>query len=455
MSAFADSSSDSDSVIVPSTLHRRCHGRVLLSDSDPDTPATASMRQSMPATCQQMLSPHTTPAKHAKSPAAANRQITPSGGHQHATSHAAAATARLPAQRKVQLAAADDLVDCMTSLLLDTSAVVPAQPGTLDEDLVMLWPDASSPTSGRFKVRRGTAAASRGDTAVADAALSVTTSCRSISAGWSSGCLTFTRTAQRGRRQLALSDSDSEHASNSTGSQASPAANMQAAAAPAPAVRRLSFAAPGFAPSTPGSRQPLPLAQLQPSVRWADASPTRPDAGLLTALQGLQLKDRAAAPDGIVDLCSSPPADQRSSPDSPDVAWTATHTPRRRRAVLSDDSGSEEEAAAAVHPAAGPASPPSSTALTRCDFLPTPWRCTPPWQFPGSRPRPRAAPATTPTKRQPPRPVSQPATLVATPLIVSSLAAPDQVRGRLSRLEAGLCHELAPPQQSCLMFNES
>ena len=434
MSAFADSSSDS--VSVPSTLQRRCRGRVLLSDSDPDTPATASMRRSMPATRQQMLSPQTTPAQHAKSLAAANRQITQSSGHQHATLHAARATARLPTQRRVQLPTADDLVDCMTRLRLDTSAAAPAQPENSVEDLVMLWPDASSPSSSRFKVQRGIAAASMGVTAVADAALSATASCRSISAGSSSGCLTFTRTAQRGRRQLALSDSDSEHATSSTGPQASPAVDMPAAATLAPAVRRLSFAAPGVPPSTPGSRQPLPPAQHQPSVRWADASPTWPEAGLLTALQGLQLNDRTAAPAGIVDLCSSPQADQGSGPGSPDILWTATHTPRRRRAVLSDDSGSEGEAAAAVQPAAGSASPPSSAASpadppgssTGCDFLPTPWRCTPPWQFLGSTPRPRVTPATAPTKQQPPRLMLSPATpAVPTPLIISSPDAPDQV----------------------------
>jgi hypothetical protein len=436
-----ESSSDSDSVVNPSVLRTRSHRKVFLSESDSDTPPAAYMQQSVVAINQHVIGPHTTPAHHAQRLAAPNRQASPQSGHQRATLHVAAARAGTPTQGTAQVAAAADLADCMANLLLDVPALLPAQPAESIAELIAPWPDASSPGTR-------TAAASLGDTvaagaatiAAAEAAPSAAASCRTISDGSSSGCLTFTQSKLRRGYRLDSSDSDVEQATGSSASDkaasGTAAADMPVAALSAQTVRRLSFAAPGSPLPTTGSRQPLPASQLKASVRWADAEPAVPDDSLAASLQALQLGTCSpAAPAGTVGPYDRSHTDQDSGPGSPEVAWAAAHTPRRQRAVLSDDSGSEGGTAAAEHPAASYVSPPSGAAgpgdrpgLTPgCDFLPTPWRCTPPWQFPASQPRPQAAPATAP-RGQPADPALSPVTPTVAAGAMGSPAAPDQVR---------------------------
>ena len=427
-----ESSSDSEPVVNPSVLRTRSHRKVFLSDSDSDTPPAAYMQRIVVGINQHVAGPQTTPAHHAQRLAAPNRQASPQSGHQSATSRAAAARAGTPTQRTAQPAAAADLADCMASLLLDTPASVPAQPADSIAELIAPWPDASSPGPN-------TAAASLGDL-VAVEAPSAAVFCHTISDGSSSGCLTFTQSKKRRGYRLDSSDSDVEQATGSSASDkatgATAAADVPTPALPAQTVRRLSFAAPGLPSPTPGGKQPLPASQLKASVRWADAEPAVPDDSLAASLQALQLGTCSpAAPAGTVDLYDSAHTDADSGPDSPEVAWGAAHTPRRQRAVLSEDSGSDDEAVAAAHPAASYASPPSAAAspgdrpgpTPGCDFLPTPWRCTPPWQFPASQPRPRAAPATAP-RRQPTDTALSPATPAVAARAVGSPAAPDQVR---------------------------
>lgn len=433
MPACFESSSDSESVVSPSVLRTRSHRKVFLSDSDSDMPQAAYKQRSAAAINQHVVGSQTTAAQHVQRFTAATKQDSPRSRHHRATSHATAACARSPTQRKAQPAAAADLADCMEGLLLDVSESVSAQPEDSVAELIVPWPDASSPGSG-------TTLAGMGDRVTAQAAPSATVSCRTISDGSSSGCLTFTQRTQRRGFRLDSSDSDVEQAAGSSASEkaasTTAAADVPTAALPAQTVRRLSFAAPGLPLPAPGSRQPLPVSQLRASVRWADALPAVQDDSLVTSLQALQLGTCSpAAPAGTVDLYDSAHTDADSGPDSPEVAWGAAHTPRRQRAVLSDNSSSEGETAAAARPAASYRSPLSDAASSGdrpgptpgCDFLPTPWRCTPPWAFPASQPRPRAAPATAP-RGQLTEPALSPAPpAVAMPRAVISPAAPDQV----------------------------
>ena len=435
-----ESSSDSESVINTSVLGTRSHRKVVLSDSDPDMPPAAYMQRSAVAIQQHVAGPQTTP-HHAQRLAAPNRQASPQSGHQRATLHAAATRARTPTQRTAQPAAAADLADCMAKLLLDAPAPVPAQQADSIAELIVPWPDASSPGTRTAAASLGDIVAAEAATiAAAEAAPSTAASCRTVSDGSSSGCLTFTRSKQRRGYRLNSSDSDVEQATGSTASEeaasTTAAADVPSAALPTQTVRRLSFAAPGSPSPTPASRQPLPVLQLKASVRWADAPPAVPDDTLVASLQALQLDAGSlAAPAGTADPDRSPQPDADSGPGSPEVAWAAAHTPRRQRAVLSEDSSSEGEAAAAASPAKSYVSPPSGAASPEdrpgptpgCKFLPTPWRCTPPWQFPASQPRPRAAPATAP-RAQPTNPASSPATPAVAARTTGSPAAPDQVR---------------------------
>lgn len=437
MAACWDSGSDSEPHFIPSTVQRRRHSKVVLSDSDTDTPPTAAMQRGMIPhghAAQQLPSPHPSLHKHMGRVPTAGRPPAPALSSRHAASlHAVSVSASLLTQRKAQPAAAENITGSMSQMQICDAAAVPAQPA----EEIIDWPDASSP---------GLGVASGMHRTVPRPASSAAQSCSSSGASSSRG-LVFTRSTQRGAQRLALSDSESEASAHTAPLQARLALHTPAAAALAGPVRRLSFAAaplPGFQPA--GSTDSIgekaaPTQQPRASVRWADDAAAGPESSLLTALHSLQLEapqpSPPAAADVIVDLCLSPQPDPVSSPGSPEEepSWTATHTPRRRRAVLSDSSDSEAAGSQPEPPAASPPSPTSSVAASPvspaagaaspassadCSVPVTPWRCTPPWQFSVSRPQPATAPAV----HRPTQPASPPASLAAVTPAAGQSASP-------------------------------